>query len=119
MYLFALTRISLLLLLFIIPVYSQSDRGSNHTWILCTVTRVSDGEITGFSCPRLKPRETLKIVSFDDIPAVVGTSFFMRRAGKCLIPTSVDDQDRDRFIRFPTNIDCEDGRVFKQTKVGR
>ncbi len=94
--------------------------GSTSEWISCTVTKVvKEGKVrtTYHRCPQLERQgrlNELRVVGLEGIPKVVGTQFFLRRAGRCLVAYTTADEDRERFIRHALNVDCDRGRKVSQ-----
>lgn len=99
--------------------------GPTREWYSCTVVKVvreGKAKTTYHRCPQLEKEKgisDLRVVGLDGIPKVVGTDYFLRVAGRCLVAYTVDDQARERFIRHPINVDCDNGRPFSQMLLPR
>lgn len=67
------------------------------------------------SCPRLeraKNVKALRVAHLDEIAKVKGTAFFVHLTGDCAIAFTAEDYDREKFIRQPSNLDCEDAPLY-------
>lgn len=102
----------------LLVVTAQS--GPTREWYSCTVAKVvKEGKAwTTYSrCPQLQKEKgigELRVVGLEGIPKVEGTKYFLRVAGRCVIAYTADDQERERFIRHPINVDCGNGRKLTQ-----
>ncbi len=101
------------------------ETGPTREWYSCTVVKVvkqGKVETTYHRCPLLEKEKGisgLRVVGLEGIPKVEGTEYFLRVAGRCLVAYTVDDQARERFIRHPINVDCDNGRKFTQMLLPR
>ena len=111
-----LTLACLFATLFVVTAQS----GPTREWYSCTVGKVvKEGKVnTTYSrCPQLQKEKgisELRVVGLEGIPKVEGTKFFLRVAGRCVVAYTVDDREREQFIRHPLNIDCDKGRKLTQ-----
>lgn len=104
-------------------VGGQGD--SNSEWVSCTVAKVvKEGKVrtTYHRCAELERQghlDEFRVVGLEGIPKVVGTQYFLRRAGRCLVAYTEADEERERFIRHPLNVDCDSGRRLSQMLLPR
>lgn len=99
------TLLLVLVLFLVVVLGSEGVHAQDGGWVECKVSVDHRADCSAFYGDSTRYK-ILYSQTLEDILAVPGTAFYFRVDNKCLIPYTVAQQDKERFIPQPFNRHC-------------